>query len=154
ETLQLILTLNEAVTVNTAGGDPSLVLNDGATATYEAASSDPSAGKLAFAYTVGPHDATPNLSVFLVDLPHGTTVQDSSGYNANSSTALNQPTGLQVGPAFVNGVRAAPSLVAHTGQTVALTFTMSQAVTVDASVDTPTLTLNDGAIAAYDAAAS
>ena len=75
--------MSEAVTVNTAGGAPTLSLNDDAIATYDAAASNPSAGKLVFDYTVGSGDETANLEIASVDLPTGTTVQNAAGYNAD-----------------------------------------------------------------------
>ena len=57
----MTLTMSEAVTVNTTGGSPTLSLSTGATATYDSAASNPSAGTLVFDYTVGATDETPNL---------------------------------------------------------------------------------------------
>jgi hypothetical protein len=155
QSAQLTLTMNEAVTVDTAGGAPTLSLSNGGTASYDSAASNPSAGTLAFTYTVGANDdPSPNLSVFEVNLPTGTTVQDAQGDNADFSGALNRDTGLQVGAAFVDGFTVSPTSAASTGQTVKLTLTMSEGVTVDTAGGSPTLTLNDGETAKYDPAAS
>jgi autotransporter passenger strand-loop-strand repeat protein len=154
QTVQLTLALNEAVTVNTAGGAPTLTLDDGATATYDANASNPSAGNLVFDYTVGSNDVTPNLSVFTVNLPTGTTVRDASGNNADFSGALNQNTGLQIGPAFVNLVAPSQAGNVSSRQAITLTVTMSEGVIVDTGRGSPTLTLNDGGTASYDANAS
>jgi autotransporter passenger strand-loop-strand repeat protein len=151
--VQLIIAMNEAVTVDTTGGPPTLILNDGATATYNANASNLAAGLLAFDYTVGANDETPDQSVFEVDLPTGTTVQDASGNNADFSAALNQNTGIQIGPAFVTAVTPSQNAVVGGGQTVTLTIAPSGPVTVSAN-GSPTLTLNDGAIATYDANSS
>jgi probable HAF family extracellular repeat protein len=154
QTVQLTMTLNEPVTVTTSGGLPTLSLNDNATATYDSTASNLAAGQLVFDYTVGANDATPNLSIFQVHLPNGSTVQDGGKNNAEFSAALNQNTGLQVGPAFVNVFYASQTGAAHSGQTVQLTILMSAAVTVNLSGGSPTLSLNDGATASYDAQAS
>ncbi len=54
--VKLTLAMSEAVTVNTTGGSSTLYLSDGAIATYDGASSNPSAGTLVFAYMVGATD--------------------------------------------------------------------------------------------------
>ena len=152
--VQLTLTMSGAVIVNVAGGAPTLLLNDNAIATYDAAASNLSAGKLVFDYTVASGDETANLEIASVDLPTGTTVQNAAGDNADFTAALNAPTGLQVGPAYITAIT--PSLTSDltTGETLQLTLTMSQAVTVNTGGGSPTLSLSDGAIATYDAAAS
>ena len=155
--VQLTLTMSEAVTVNAAGGAPTLLLNDNAVATYDAGASNPSAGKLVFDYAVGGGDETANLAIASVNLPTGTTIRDAAGYNADFSGAASAPTGLQVGPAYIAAITAiTPSQSGDltTGQTLQLTLAMSQGVTVGASGGSPTLSLSDGAVATYDAAAS
>jgi VCBS repeat-containing protein len=95
-TVTITLTTSEAVTVT---GSPTLVLNDGGTATYDAqvtsTLNDPT--KLVFDYTVGASDTTvPSLAVTSVNLPSGTTIQDGAGNNTNLSlTGLTQ-TGPQI----------------------------------------------------------
>ena len=102
--------MNEGVTVNAAGGAPTLTLNDGGEATYDAGGSNPSAGALVFDYLVGAQDATPDLSIFSVNLPTVTTVRDAGGYNADFSPRLiGQDLGLQINPAFVDGFYASPT---------------------------------------------
>ena len=156
QTIALTVTLSAPVTID-AGGDPMLILNDGGTAGYAAAASNPSAGTLVFGYVTGTADSTQALAISSIDLPAGTTVTDGSGHPADFSLALDQAFnsgGLQIGSVVVDAV--APSLTAgvHSGQTVALTLDMSGAVTVDTAGGTPTLALNDGATAAYDPSAS
>jgi hypothetical protein len=151
-TVQLTLTMSEAVSLDTAGGAPTLYLDDGATALYDAAASNPTDGKLVFDYTVGADDATPNLEISSVLLPTGTTITDAAGYNADFSAADDAPTGLQVGAAFLTAITPSQTGDVTTGQTLALTLTMSQGVTVSGGA--PTLSLSDGADATYDAAAS
>jgi autotransporter passenger strand-loop-strand repeat protein len=149
QTIQLTLNMNEPVAVNRAGGAPTLSLSDGAIATYDTTLSSPSSGKLVFDYTVAAGDATPNLSVTEINLPTGTRVQDANGNNADFSAALNQDTGLQIGPAYVYLVTPSQTTNVGAGQTINLTVTMSEAVTV--SGGEPTLILSDGANASYDA---
>ena len=129
--VQLTLTMREAVSLDTAGGAPTLTLNDGATATYDAAASNPSAGKLVFDYTVGSGDETANLEVTLVNLPSGTTIQDAAGYNADFSAAIDAPTGLQVGPAYITAINSSQSSELMTGETLQLTLAMSTGVKVN-----------------------
>jgi hypothetical protein len=57
-TVTLTLTISDAVTVT--GGSPLLTLSDGATASYDAAASDPAGHLLVFDYTVGAGDHSPN----------------------------------------------------------------------------------------------
>ena len=154
QTVTLTLTLNEAVALVTTGGAPTLTLNDGATATYDANASNLTAGKLVFDYSVASGDETPNLAVSQVNLPDSTTVQDASGNNADFSAAPSQNTGLQVGPAFVtNFTTSSQNGAVYAGQTVQLILTMSEGVTVG-TINSPTLTLSDGETATYDSAAS
>jgi hypothetical protein len=152
QTVTLLVTLSEALTLTLAGGAPTLTLNDGATATYDSGLSNLSTGVLAFAYAVGANDQTPNLAVTTVNLPSGSTVQDSSQNNADFADARNKAIGLAINPAVVTGVTAAPG----TGDfgvagKIAITVTMSRAVTVSG---TPTLVLGDGGVASYVAASS
>lgn len=153
-TVELSLALNNSLTVDIAGGVPSLTLDNGATATYDAAESNLAAGTLAFDYIVGTADAVPDLSVFSVNLPNGTTLQDSNGNNADFSAALNQSFSLQIGPAFVSLFTSSQTGAIETSQTTQLTLTMTQPVVVNTASGSPTLTLNDGDTASFDAKAS
>jgi uncharacterized protein YjbI with pentapeptide repeats len=153
QTVTLTLTMSEPITVNLAGGSPTLSLNDGATATYDGAASNSSAGTLVFAYTVGTSDETPSLQISQVNL-NGATIDDAHGNAADLSAAANFTTNLQIGPAFVTSLT--PSLTGEifTEQTDQLTLAMSQGVTVDTTSGSPTLSLSDGATATYDSASS
>ena len=104
----LTLTMSEALTVNLTGGSPTLSLNDGGTASYNSAASNPSAGTLVFAYTVGASEETPSLQIAQVNL-NGATINDPNGNAADLSAAANFTTTLQVGPAFVSSVTPALS---------------------------------------------
>lgn len=154
QTVELGIVMNEAVSVNSAGGAPLLLLNNGGTATFNAVASNLSAGTLMFDYVPAAIDAAPDLAVTAIDLPSGSTVQDAAGNQADFSMAIGQSFGVQVNPAFVNLFTASASGVITTGQTIQLGFTMSQPVAVDTTGGTPTLTLNDGGVATYDPLAS
>ena len=144
----LTLTMSEAVTVNTTGGTPTLTLNDGGTATYTGGSGS---NALTFSYTVAAGQNTPDLTVSAVNL-NGATIADAAGNNASLSGTFN-PTGtLQIDTTSptVSSVAASGSGISNgsgdlnAGHVVTLTLTMSEAVTVNTTGGTPTLTLNDG----------
>ena len=80
-TVTLTLGMSEAVTVS--GGVPTLTLNNGAVATYLSGSGT---NALAFSYTVGIGQTTPNLEVAAANL-NGATVTDQAGNVANLSGA-------------------------------------------------------------------
>ena len=69
------------MTVNTTGGNPTLSLNDGGTATYVSGSGTDA---LIFSYTVLAGQNTPDLLVSTVNL-NGATMQDGAGNAANLS---------------------------------------------------------------------
>src|SRR5262249_21282221 len=136
--------------VTISGVVPVLTLNSGATATFDAGASDPSTGSLTFDYVVGPGDATPDLAV--TGLSPGATIQDAQGNNADFSAIFNLGTGLSINsPLQVTSVSSPQSGEVPSGQTVQLDIAMNAAVTVDTAGGLPTLTLNDGATATYDA---
>jgi autotransporter passenger strand-loop-strand repeat protein len=138
----------------TVTGSPGLTLNDGAAATYDINASNPSQGVLVFDYTIGANDFTPDLEITGVNLPTGATVVDANGHDADLTGAVNTPTNLQIGATFVTAVVPSQTAEADAGATVQLTLQTSRPVTVDTSGGAPTLTLNDGATATYDATLS
>ena len=95
KTVIYTLTMSEVVTVNTAGGSPILMLNDGGTATYVSGSGT---NALTFSYTVQAGENTPDLMVSAVNL-NGGTLRDGAGNAASLSLA-----GLPQGSPQVNGV--------------------------------------------------
>jgi hypothetical protein len=146
--VQLVVGLSGAVTVS---GAPTLSLSSGATATYDNGASDPAHGVLIFDYTVGANDHSPDLSVTKVDLSSATII-DQNGNSADLSAVSNWLTGLEIGsPLTVSSVASSVTGEADAGATVQLTLAMSEAVTVNGA---PTLSLNDGGVAIYDANAS
>jgi hypothetical protein len=144
-----------AVTVNTAGGTPTLSLNDGGTATYTGGSGT---SALTFSYTVAIGQNTPDLVVSSFNL-NGATVKDGAGNAADLSGASNNnPAGtLQIdtlAPSVSSIVTSGPGIIngngnLSTGQVVTLTVNLSEVVTVDSTGGTPTLSLNDGGSATY-----
>ena len=80
--VQITLDTSEAVNVL---GTPQLLLNDGATAGYDAALS--SAKALVFDYAVGTHEVTRNLAISGVELSSSTAITDAAGNAAMLSGA-------------------------------------------------------------------
>ena len=149
--IPITLTMSEAVTVS--GGTPTLNLNDGGTASYDAAHS--TATSLVFDYTVASGQTNvASLAVTSVSL-NGATITDGAGNVANLSGADVTFSGLQIDTTTpsVTAATASPSTGDEgVGKAIPITLTLSEAVTV--SGGTPTLTLNDGGTASYDAAHS
>ena len=153
KTVTLTLDMSEVVTVNTAGGTPTLTLNDGGIATYTSGSGT---SALTFSYTIGAGQNTAALAATAVNL-NGATVADGAGNAASFSL-----TGLtQSGPQIDTTTPTVSSVVASgsgitsgngdlgAGQVITLTVNMSEAVSVNTSGGTPSLTLNDGGTATY-----
>ena len=112
QVITLTVNLNEAVTVNTSGGSPTLALNDGGTANYTGGSGG---SALTFSYTVAAGQTTSDLVISGLNL-NGAVVNDGAGNAANLSGATNyNPTGtLQVNstnpPAFRSSATSWSSL--------------------------------------------
>src|SRR6185312_1283212 len=142
------LTLNLTDPATVAGGTPTLTLNDGATATYTGGSG---ASALTFSYTVAAGQNNSALAVTAVNL-NGATVQNGAGTAANLSAATSLTGTLQIDTTapVVNAISESPSNGdLNAGQVVRYTIAMSEAVTVNTTGGTPTLTLNDGGTATY-----
>jgi hypothetical protein len=149
--------MSEGLTVDASGGAPTLMLSDGATATFDAANSDLSAGFLTFNYIVGDGDQSQNLEITKVNVPANTSVDDTNNLAVDFAGAIDVGTGLQIGlsPLTVTSVMASSnSGEAGAGATIKLTLAMSEPMMVNTSSGSPTLLLNDGATATYDASAS
>ena len=95
EAVKLTLGFSEAVTVT--GGVPTLTLNNGGTATFDAAHS--TSISLVFDYTVGTDQFTKSLAVTGVDL-NGAAVTDAAGNAANFSNVDTTFAKLTVGGAM------------------------------------------------------
>jgi hypothetical protein len=152
-TVAITLSLGEAVSVSTTGGSPTLTLNDGASATYDAAAS--TGTTLVFDYTVAAGQNTADLAAQALAL-NGATIADGAGNLLDASNAA-AALGLQIDTTAptITSVTASPATGdLDAGHTVAITLTLGEAVNVSTTGGAPTLTLNDGASATYDAAAS
>src|SRR6202012_5242820 len=104
----LTVNLNEAVTVNTAGGTPSLALSDGGTATYVSGSGTKA---LTFSYTVAAGQTSSDLTVTGASL-NGGTIKDGAGNVANLAGAVTNPSGtLQIDTTapVINSISETPS---------------------------------------------
>ncbi len=152
-----VLTLAMSQAVKVAGGTPTLALNDGGVATYNPSQS--TATSLAFDYTVAAAQYAAALAVTGVNLD-GATVANASGTAANLAGADTTFSSLLVDgitPAVTaetvsgSGISGGAGTLT-TGAAVVLTLAMSEAVTVTGGV--PTVTLNDGGTATYNAAHS
>ncbi|WP_195179097.1 S-layer family protein [Mesorhizobium sp. INR15] len=156
KTVALTVTFSEAVTVNSAGGSPRLLLNDGGIATYSGGSGTTA---LTFSYTVASGQNTPDLTVSSLSL-NGSTIADPAGNNANLSGANNyNPAGtLQIDTAVptIASISTSGAGIANgigdlnAGKTVTLAVNFSQAVAVNTAGGLPRLLLNDGGIATYN----
>ena len=151
KTVTYTINISENVTVNTAGGTPTLALNDGGTATYVSGSGT---NALTFSYTVAAGQNTPDLMVTAVNL-NGGTIQDGAGNAANLSlTGLTQgsPQVDTTAPTVSSVVESPASGDLNAAKTVTLTLNMSENVTVNTTGGQPTLSLNDGTTATTPAA--
>src|ERR1700727_1024102 len=145
KTVALTLAFSENVTV--AGGRPTLTLSGGGTAFYYKGSGTKT---LTFNYTVAAGQSPASLAATAVNLASGVTIKDSAGHAANLSlTGLTQ-SGPQIDgvtPTVTSVVASPPTGDLNAGDTVTLTLTFSEPVTL-AGVG-PTLTLNDRGTATY-----
>ena len=151
----LTVNFSAAVTVNTSGGTPTLTLNDGGAASYTGGSGSTA---LTFSYTVAAGQNTADLVVSSLNL-NGATIADGSGNAANLTGATNSnPAGiLQIdttAPTIASIVATGTGITngtgnVNTGGVVTLTVNLSEAVTVNTTGGTPTLTLNDGGTASF-----
>lgn len=157
DTVTFTISFDSAITVS--GGTPTLTLNDGGIAAYDAAATaalgDPT--KLVFTYTVATSDQSVTGLSFVRGDQNGAVIFDTStgqGPDFTNLFAANFPD-IQVAtsPTAVTSVVTSPANgVEHAGDIVTFTIAFNRAVTI--SGGTPTLTLNDGGIATYDAAAT
>jgi Bacterial Ig-like domain/Bacterial Ig domain len=111
----ITLDMNEAVKVV---GKPTLALNDGGTASYNATLSSPTA--LVFTYTVAAAQNALELEITGVNLPSGASIKDSQGNNADLSGAVAN-LGLQIDTTqpTVSNIVASPSTALAFDYTVA-----------------------------------
>ncbi len=145
----LTVTFSSAVTV--AGGTPTIALNDGGIAKYVSGSSSTA---LVFSYTVaaGQNAADLALAASNAIVLNGATIQDAAGNNAVLTGANGYtPAGTlridTAAPTIATIATSPGSGQVTAGNTVTLTVTFSEAVTVAGG--TPSIALNDGGIAKY-----
>jgi len=135
QTVTFTLTASEALTVATGAV---LTLNNGATAVY-----NNSSGK--FVYTVASGQDTSDLKV----TGYSGSITDAAG-NALAVSGVTLDTGVKIDTtAPVVTTLTAPTGDDGPGTLVAFTVNFSEAVTVNTSGGTPTLTLSNGATASY-----
>ena len=153
-TVTFTVNFSETVEVDTTGGKPSFLLNDGGTATYSGGSGTSS---LTFTYTVANGQNVSDLALTNAGIVlDGGTIQDIAGNNAvlTASQNSNPPGTLQIDTAAptANSITTSGAGITSgagdldAGHTVTFTVAMSEAVNV---TGTPELVLNDGGIAAY-----
>ena len=108
KTVTFTVAMNEAVTVTTTGGTPTLSLNDGGTATY---SSGSGTNSLTFSYTVGAGQNTSDLTVTAYNAKGG-TITNGAGTAATMTGAVTNPAGtLQIDTTTSTGsTGATPSM--------------------------------------------
>ena len=152
QVISFTLTASQAVTVM---GAPALALNDGGTATYDAAAS--TATHLVFTTIVAAGQNASTLAVTSVDLPPGASIQNGTGSDAVLAGAAATFMGLEIDTAspVITTVSALPATGdLDAGNMVAITLTLDEPVSVNLAGGAPILTLNDGGAAIYDAGAS
>jgi Ca2+-binding RTX toxin-like protein len=138
--------------VNVTGGVPTLLLNDGGVAALAGGNGT---NTLTYQYTVAPGQNTADLAVTGSDL-HGATVKDASGHDADFSGAIVNPAGtLQIDTIapHLADIAASPASGTQTAGSL-VTFTLDFDEVVHVAGGTPTLSLNDGGSAVFDAAAT
>ncbi|MBR0752278.1 hypothetical protein JQ604_08780 [Bradyrhizobium jicamae] len=148
--ISLAVHLDEAVTVN--GGVPTLALNDGGIAHYVSGSGTDT---LIYQYMVGAGENTADLAVTGSSL-NGATVKDAAGNDANLAGAVTNPAGtlnIDTLAPHLDSIVASPTNGNQTAGAL-IKFTLDFDEAVDLAGGTPTLSLNDGGTAVYDAAAT
>jgi hypothetical protein len=151
--LDLTVNFNEAVTVDTTSGTPSIAITVGGATRQAVYVSGSGTGALLFRYTVVNGDADADgITVGALSLNSG-SIKDTAGNNAVTTlNAVGATTGVNVDgsqPSITN-VSASTSDGAYgAGQTVTITVDFSSAVNVDTTGGTPTLALNGGGNATY-----
>ncbi len=124
----ITLTLTPSVTA-TVTGTPTLTLNDGGTATYDAAKSSGTA--LVFDYTVGANQNTSSLMATSLNLPTGSSITNGSGTNFNLALSGITQTGPQIDTtAPTVAITSAGGNVSAASQTVSGTVDTADAGTL------------------------
>ena len=127
-TVTIALGTSEAVTVS---GSPTLTLNDGGTATYDAGTS--TSTSLVFNYTVASTDTNvASLAVTSLDVPAGASIVDDAGSNLDPSLSGLTQTGPQISTSspILDGLIGSPTIGA--GEMLEVTSTYSGKVSFTA----------------------
>ncbi len=146
KTVAISLAMSEPVVVT---GAPTLTLNDGGTAAFTGASGN----TLNFTYAVVAGQNTASLSVTKLNVPTGASILDAAGNKASTTLPASAALGIQIDTKAPTATASASAGTTdlNAGKTAEITLTMSESVTVSG---TPTLSLNDGGSATYDAGLS
>ena len=134
--IRITLDTSEAVNVS---GAPVLLLNDGGTASYDAAHSTATA--LAFNYTVAAGQVTTDLVVSGIELPSASAIADLAGNNANLSGA-SANLGLRINTTATGSAGPSGGNFSITGSTELELFGASTANVTFAPGDTGILKLD------------
>ncbi|MEX2212119.1 MAG: chitobiase/beta-hexosaminidase C-terminal domain-containing protein [Gaiellaceae bacterium] len=158
ETIDVQVVFSEPVTVNTAGGSPTLELETGTTDRLATYLSGSSTNTLVFRYTVAAGDSAPDLDykgTGALQLA-GSTIADAAlnaaaltlpAPGAAGSLAANKALVVDTGPPSVVNVTAATANGSYgVGQNVDVEIEFNEAVTVNTAGGTPTLELETGAV--------
>lgn len=151
--LDLTVNFNEAVTVDTTSGTPSIAITVGGATRQAVYVSGSGTGALLFRYTVVNGDAdTDGITVGALSLNSG-NIRDTAGNNAVATlNAVGVTTGINVDgsqPSITNVSATTADGAYGAGQTVTITVDFSSAVNVDTTGGTPTLALAGGGSATY-----
>ena len=151
QTVAITLALNEAV--NDTGSLPSLMLSDGGTATFDAADSTPQ--MLVFTHTILPGQTATDLAIIGVANP-GNPLTSAGNAVLDLTSAITNPAGVLVVDTTaptISALTVSPNAAStSTGHLITFSYTASEPLLI--SGGTPTLSLNDGATATFDPAAS
>ncbi|WP_076865758.1 beta strand repeat-containing protein [Bradyrhizobium mercantei] len=147
--ITLTLGFDEAVNVT---GAPTLALNDGGIAQYVGGSGS---NTLIYQYTVGAGENTADLAVTAANL-NGGTIKDQAGNDADLAGAIGNPAGIlqidTIAPHLAD-ITATPASGTQTAGSL-IQFTLDFDEAVQLAGGSPTLSLNDGGTATFDAAAT
>ena len=150
QTVAITLALNEAVTY--AGSNPSLMLSDGGTATFDAADSTPQ--MLVFTHTILPGQTTTDLAITGV-ANTGNALTSAGNAVLDLTSAITNPDGVLVVDTTaptISALTVSPNAASTSTGLITFTYTASEPLLI--SGGTPTLSLNDGGTATFDPAAS
>lgn len=152
QNLDFVVTFNEAVTVNTAGGTPTLALTIGTTTANATYVSGSGTSALTFGYSVQDGDEdTDGIALGTALALQGGTIRDAAGNNAVltlNSVASTAGVLVDAASAKVNSVTAPANGTYVAGQNLDFTVTYSEAVTVNTAAGIPSIPLSIGSSSA------